>query len=131
MKENLTESNFLLYAAKRYDNPQLSSSEEFFDDLERIRYIKKSISRYEEIKELNCRLLLNHIIVLHNCFGGYLAKILFLKLEKQFCYIKPFLVMLNIMPDIILWVNGVPKTFTEKIVMDENIINMLRKINNE
>ena len=37
--KNLTEETFLLYAAKHYDNPQLQSEEEFYDDLKKFKYI--------------------------------------------------------------------------------------------
>ena len=46
MQERLTEDNFLVYCAKKYDNPQALSTEEFLEDLERIKYIKKLITRY-------------------------------------------------------------------------------------
>ena len=41
MKEKLTDENFLIYCAKHYDNPQAISTQEFLEDLERIKYIKK------------------------------------------------------------------------------------------
>ena len=34
MIEQLTESNFLLYAAKHYDNPQCMDIEEFQDEID-------------------------------------------------------------------------------------------------
>ena len=77
----LTEQTFLIYASKHYDNPQCSSYEEFEDDLKRIQYLKRLFNRYEGSGELKERLILNHIIVLYNCFGLAATNILFLKLE--------------------------------------------------
>ena len=62
MIEQLTESNFLLYAAKHYDNPQCMDIEEFQDDLKRINYIKKLLNKYKTTGELKERLIINHII---------------------------------------------------------------------
>jgi hypothetical protein len=130
IQTRLTDDNFLIYCAKIYDNPQITSSEEFLEDLERIKYIKKLITRYIDSNDLRERLILNHIITLHNCFGLHLSKILFLKLEKQFKYIKPFLIMLNALPDIIYNVGNYNIVYTDEIIMDSHIINTLRKINN-
>ncbi len=126
----LTDDNFLVYCAKIYDNPQMTTSEEFLEDLDRIKYIKKLITRYIESNDLKEQLILNHIITLHNCFGVHLSKILYLKLEKQFHCIKPFLIMLNALPEVIYNVGSYNKVYTDEIPMDLNIIKALRKINN-
>jgi hypothetical protein len=131
MYEHLTEQNFLLYCAKRYDNPQVLSTEEFLEDLERIKYIKKLITKYDDSGELNYRLILNHIMTLNNCFGLELSKILFLKLEKQFKYIKPFLLFLNILPIRIYNVGNHEIIEFDNISMDQGIIDILRKLNYE
>lgn len=126
----LTDDNFLVYCAKIYDNPQMTTSEEFIEDLDRIKYIKKLITRYVESNDLKEHLILNHIITLHNCFGVHLSKILYLKLEKQFHCVKPFLIMLNALPEVIYNVGNYNKVYTDEIPMDLNIIKALRKINN-
>jgi hypothetical protein len=48
MNEKLTEDNFVLFCAKYYDNPHCSSTEEFIEDLNRVTYIKKLLTRYAE-----------------------------------------------------------------------------------
>lgn len=130
MIEKLDNSNFILYCAKYYDSANLHNTEEFYEDLRRIKYIKKLITRYIENKELKERLILNHIIVLNNVFGPiHLSKILFLKMENQMKYIKPFLVFLNIMPEKIYNVGRENRIIhTDDIPMDQNIIDKLRKI---
>lgn len=131
IKERLTEDNFLIYCAKVYDNPQMLKSEEFLEDLDRIKYIKKLITRYTESKDIKERLILNHIITLHNCFGIYLSKILYLKMKKQFQFVKPFLVLIDAMPSVLYNVGDEDIVYTDSIPMDINIIKALRKINNE
>jgi hypothetical protein len=132
MYDNLTDENFLLYCAKHYDNPQCHSTEEFLEDLNRIKYIKKLITRYIENGDLKERLILNHITILYNVFGAEaLSRILFLKMKKQMSCIKPFLLLLNIMPDKIYNIAEEKIIDTNLIVMDQKIINALRALSNE
>jgi hypothetical protein len=130
MIEKLDDSNFLLFCAKNYDNAHCHDTEEFYEDLRRIKYIKKLITRYIVTGDLKERLILNHIIILQNVFGSQaLCKIIFLKMESQLKYIKPFLVMLNIMPERVYNVGKDGKTYiTDEIDMDPTIIEALRKI---
>lgn len=125
----LDEKNFLLYAAQHYHNPCCHSTEEFLEDLRRIKYVKKLITRYIETGELKERLILNHLIVLSNVFQSEaLCRILWLKMETQFSYVKPFLLMIGCLVDYILNVKVVQKIETEDIPMDQGIIATLRKI---
>jgi len=131
MVEKLTHENFLLYCAKHYDNSQMHSTEEFIEDLDRIKYIKKLLTRYTETGELKERLILNHIITLHNVFGLRLTKILYLKLKTQFSCVKPFLVLLSCLSEIIHNVGDENIVYTDAIVMDPGIIKVLRIILND
>lgn len=130
MIERLDDSNFLLYCAKHYDNPHCHDTDEFYEDLRRIKYIKKLITRYVITGELKERLILNHIIILNNVFGPtHLVRIIFLKMEKQLKYVKPFLVLLNILPERVYNIGKEGKFFvTDEIEMDQKIIEALRKI---
>lgn len=128
--EKLTEENFLIFCAKVYDNPSAHSTEEFLEDLSRIRYVKKLLTRYQETGDLKDRLILNHIITLHNCFGVHLARILFLKAEKQYHMVKPFLILLNALPAVIHNVAKYDKVVTDDIPLDPVIVERLRGIRN-
>jgi hypothetical protein len=128
--EKLDESNFLLYAAKHYENPQCYDTVEFYDDLKRFKYIKRLFNRYAEEGDLKERLILNHIIVLINVFGPEpTAKMLFLKCKGLEEYLKPFLLFLNILPEKIENLGIENRTiYTMEIKMDMNILQELRKI---
>jgi len=130
MNDFINDSNFLLFCAKNYDNAQCHDTEEFYEDLRRIKYIKKLITRYVITGDLKERLILNHLIILQNVFGSdALCKIIFLKMDKQLKYIKPFLVMLNILPERIYHVGKEGNVhITDDIEMDLAIIEALRKI---
>lgn len=99
--EQLDKNNFLLYAAKYYDNPQCTSTEEFYDDLNRFKYLKKLFGRYHKNGDLQERLILNHLIILYNVFGIDAANhmIRFQMDEKYYPYLKPFLIFLRYIDD--------------------------------
>lgn len=122
----LNDSNFLLYAAKAYDVKKSSSSEEFYEDLKRFQYLKRLFKRYEEADDLKIRLILNHIIVLYNCFGTETTNMLFFKLKDYHHMIKPFVLFLNYLPEIVEY-EGL-RINTVDISLDPQIIAELRKI---
>jgi hypothetical protein len=129
MNDLLNDKNFFLYCASHYDNVRYASTEDFIEDLNRIKYIKKLITRYTEYGELKERLILNHIIVLNNCFGPETCcKILYFKLKDQMKYIKPFLILLQILPEKIYNVGDEFVIDTDLIEMDTNIVNKLRNV---
>jgi hypothetical protein len=120
----LDDDNFILYAAHSYDNPACASEEEFYEDLNRVKYIKRLFFRYENTGELKVRLLLNHIIILTNVFGNEGAsRILFHKSEdKYYGYVKTFLIYLNALP------KQVPEVDLETIATDHRIEKSLEEL---
>ena len=129
MHERLTHANFLIYCAKHYDNPQCNTTEEFLEDLKRVKYIKKLLTRYTQLGELKERLILNHLIILCNLFGPmHLPRILYLKMAEQFSYVKPFLILLSVLPDKIYDVGDADVVDMDYISMDPTVIAALRKI---
>lgn len=118
--ETLDESNFLLYAARNYYSPRCIDAEEFYDDLNRFKYIKRLVNRYKNGGDLGERLILNHITVLMNVFG-YEAGLKMLEYKiglDEWPIIKPFLVMTKSI-DIDQYTG---------ISMNEDVVERLRKI---
>ena len=130
--DDLNEKNFLLYAMKEYDNPQCVQVEEFYDDLKKVKYIKRLLNQYLNEGILKERLLLNHIIVFYNVFPVRSAtRILFLKIEEEFWPIlKTFLVYLSYMPEIIDSING-RAIISDNIQLDQGVVDRLRKFDRE
>jgi hypothetical protein len=122
----LNDSNFLLFAAKAYDVKKSSSSEEFYEDLKRFQYLKRLFKRYEEADDLKIRLILNHIIVLYNCFGSETTHMLFFKLKDYHSMLKPFVLFLNYLPEVVEYEDV--KLKTVDVPLDSQIIAELRKI---
>jgi hypothetical protein len=127
-RDELTEANFVLFCAKRYNNPQCRSTDEFMEDLERVKHVKKLLTRYREYGELRERLLLNHFIVITNLFGTDSTKILYLKLKPYFSYVKPFLSLLNVLPTQVYYVGGQDVVNMDSIEADPEIERVLREI---
>lgn len=116
----LNEENLIIFAAKYYHNPKCIDVEEFYEDLNRFKYVKRLVNKYLETGKLSERLILNHLIIIFNAFGIKPGlKILELKLdEKHWPVIKPFLIFLKIIKN---------DQYTN-IAMDKSVIEELRKI---
>ena len=91
--------------------------------------VKKLITRYVETGDLKERLILNHVIILNNVFPPpHLVRMLFLKMEKQMEYVKPFLVLLGIFPETVHAVGKHEVIYTDTISMDNGIVEALRMV---
>ena len=127
--DDLNEKNYLHFAMKYYDNRQCTSIEEFNEDLNKIKYVKRLFNRFLEIGELRTNLILNHLIVIYNVFENEAAtRMLFFRVEKKFYSIlKPFLIFLNRLPEKVKGIDG-EDIQTNHIPLNETTIKELRKI---
>ena len=115
----LNKDNFLLFAIRYYENPNSSTQEEFDEDLKRFKYVKRWLKKYHESGEINSHLLLNHILVIFNCWNDASIPMLFFKTEPQYWqYLKSFFVYLERIPEY-------PHTILHDIEEDINILNDL------
>ena len=118
----LNKDNFLLFAIKYYENPNSSTQEEFQEDLKRFKYVKRLLKKYHDSGTINSHLLLNHIIVIFNCWGDAAVPMLFYKIDKaHWNYLKSFLLFLDRVP---VW----PPSGLDDIEEDLNIFNSLNGI---
>lgn len=118
----LNKDNFILFAIRNYQNPKSSTQEDFEEDLNRFKYVKRWLRKYHESGEVNSHLLLNHIIVIFNCWQDAALPMFFFKTEvDHWPYLKAFLVYLNRLPEY-------PKTFIHDIPAHSGISNILRGI---
>ncbi len=117
--DELNDDNFLLFAIKYYDNPTSTTQEEFQEDLKRFKYVKRWLKKYHESGEMNSHLLLNHIIIIFNCWNDAALPMFFFKIEsKYWAYLKSFFVYLNRVPEF-------PQSFLHDIKGDIEIFNQL------
>ncbi len=122
----LTESTFLLFASKYYDNPNCADIVEFDEDLKRFQYLRKLFGRYRQDNDLKERLILNHLIVIYNIFGPEATNMLFMKLHDYHEYLKPFVVYLNFMPQYVIYEDVT--IHRDNINADEKISELLKGI---
>jgi len=127
--DDLNDDNFLMYAMREYNNMQCTDVEEFYDDLKKIKYIKRLFNVYKNNGQLKERLILNHFIIFYNVFTVQAGtRILFYKIEKDFWpMLKTFLVFLDRMPDKIESIRG-EVILASNIQLDDGIISRLRSI---
>lgn|SRR5574337_30078 len=120
----LKQNNFELYAARYYDNPNCVSREEFLDDLNRFKYIKRLCTKYRENGIIRERLVLNHLVVLYNLFGPHCTEMLYFRLkDENWSVITPFVNALGMLPEIIVELE--PPIITSQIVVDSHIKDKL------
>ena len=127
--DDLNEGTFLMYSMKEYNNIQCVDIEEYYDDLKKIKYIKRLFNIYLNDGQLKERLILNHLIIFYNVFPIQAGtRILFYKIEEQFWpMLKTFLIFLERMPDKIESIRGKTILSTD-IKLDDGIVTRLRTI---
>lgn len=120
--DELNEDNYILFAIKHYENPQSVTKDDFYEDLKRIKWIKRLLKRYKTEGELKIHLLINHFIVLYNVFGDAATPLLFYKLDKEYWSIlKTFVVYLHRFPEY-------PITQIHEIPIDQDCLIKLNSI---
>ena len=127
--DDLNEKNYVMFAMKYYDNLQCTSIEEFNEDLNKIKYVKRLFNRFLETGELRIHLIMNHLIVIYNVFENEAAtRMLFFRVERRFYSIlKPFLLFMNRLPKVVRGIDG-KNIITNEIPLNEMTIKELRKI---
>ena len=121
----LTNENYLMFALLHYDNPHCIDIKEYFEDVRKLKYIKRLFNRYKEDGVMKERLILNHLISFYNVFDNDAAtRLLFFRVGTEYhSLLKTFLIFLNRMPE------QVNETlFSSDIQLDEKIIEILRDL---
>ena len=118
--EELNDENFTLFAIRHYDNPQCTSTEEFYEDIRRFRYLKRLLKRYHKNGELRERLILNHIIILSNLFGvSNTIRMLKFKIEKEYW---------PVVKTCLMYLGYVEEDFEINIPIDMEVAKLLREL---
>ena len=114
-----------MFAMKHYENPQCAGVDEFNEDINRIRYLKRLFRRYDTTGELRERLILNHIIIFYNVFGIVPAtRILFSRIEPDLhSLLKTFVVFLNNLPE-----EPIAEVDLESIPLNYDVVSTLRTL---
>lgn len=115
----LTKKNFLTYMASHYEETLDEDQDDFHDDLQRIKYIKRLLSKYEKTGILKTRLLINHIVILMNTLGPFATtRVLLYKIEPHHHeVISAFLHSLNALTD----------ALTKEMSVDNYVCDLIQK----
>ena len=126
----IDDSNFIEFAKEHYKNNQCVSVDEFYEDLNRIRYIKKLFRKYLQTGGIQPRLIINHFIILYNVFNKEaLNKILFFKMQDEYHpLLKTMLVYMDKLDQDEIMIN---KIDVVSIPLDDNLISILRRLDKE
>lgn len=126
---DLNSENIENFSENSYKNPQCVCAEDFYEDMQRIKYVKRLFNKYRRGEKLKTRLILNHIICFYNVFDKYSAtRIWFYKIDREYwTYLKTFLEYLSFMPVVVHSVNG-ENIISENLEIDENILIDLGKL---
>ena len=125
MFEILSYDNIMLYCVKHYENPHCTGIDDFNDDLNHIKYLKRLFNRYTKTNDLKTNLIFNHLILLYNVFENEaVTRVLFHRInEEHWSILKPFLIALSHLPETILGVSEKHKIInTDNIPLDQNVI---------
>lgn len=107
------DSEFLKFAFQNYDNRFISFLSDFEFDIKRFTYLNILLNRYRQDRlDLKDRLILNHIVILGNCFSVQcLLEMLEYKIQTE---------NKNVL-DVFLYYLGYikfPKNFEDKYLLD-------------
>tara|TARA_R110002050_G_scaffold119066_2_gene236819 strand:+ start:334 stop:705 length:372 start_codon:yes stop_codon:yes gene_type:complete len=118
--DELNKDNFVFFAIRNYDNPTSSTSDDFDEDMNRFKYVKRWLKKYHETGNMNTHLLLNHIIIIFNCWHDAAVPMLYYKIDpKYWSSLTSFLVYLQRLPEY-------PETDVHGIIPDLEIVRQLQ-----
>ena len=121
--QKLNSKNFLDYALQNYENPECKDIDEFSEDVNRIKYLKRLFSRYEQDDDFKSRLIVNHLIVFNNVFGVLpSARILFFRIEEK--YHSTLKTCLKFLDRLTL---SIPELNLDEIPLDHKVLKKLQE----
>jgi len=109
-----------MYMASHYEESPIEDEKcDFQDDLKRIKYIKRLLSKYENTGILKTRLILNHIVILMNTLGPFATtRVLLYKIDVEYHeVISTFLFKLNALGGVL----------QEEMTVDDNVCRMINE----
>lgn len=119
--DTITPKNFVAYAMKFYDDPQCETIEDFYEDLNRFKYLKRLLHRYVTSGDLRERLMLNHLITLFNVFGyDACMKLLEFKVTEKEHWV--------VLKTLLLYLNYIEEGWETQISVDLNLATKLREL---
>lgn len=122
--KNLSDENYLIYAAQNYSNAYCTSIDEFYKDIKIIITARTLLRNYFKNGTIHIRLLLNHIITFSNIFGNHATvRLFFFRCEHNLHgYLYAIFKFLDILPEY------VEETNLRTILPDPQFTKMLEEL---
>lgn len=112
-------------AERIYDNPSCEDEKEFIYDARRPIRIKFALKKWKSGNDnINIRQVMNHIIVMNNCFGSKSTHMISLFCEEYLEELMPFFDYLKYTPSILSF-NG-KNIATDTITRNKDMIEFIR-----
>lgn len=122
----ITKANIEFMAARGYTHICLSV-DDFYEDLRRIRRIRRLMTNYRNNSILQVNQILNHITILYNVFEkDTITNILFMELEGFEDILIPFLIQLGFYPKKVMYNHEV--IYTNTFNIDAYVTDEITKI---
>ncbi len=108
-----------MYMASHYQETLSDDGCDFEDDLKRIKYIKRLLSKYKDTGLLRTRLIINHVVILMNTLGPFATtRVLLYKIDEEHHeVISTFLHKLNALDDFL----------QSEMSIDESVCKLINK----
>jgi hypothetical protein len=105
--------------ASHYKESLTEDECDFEDDLKRIKYIKRLLSKYNDTGILRTRLIINHIVILQNTLGSFATtRILLYKIDPiHHEVVSTFLHKLNILGELL----------KKEMTIDDEVCKLINK----
>mgnify|MGYP003527233222 CR=1 FL=1 len=95
----IDKSSYMSFAADIYDNPGCMDAKEFEYDARRPLRIKFMLRKWvEEQRQIDVRHLLNHMVIMRNCFSDNSSDMIAMYCEKFLPLLMPFFDYLGYAP---------------------------------
>lgn len=129
MYDIISDENYVQYAEEHYHNPQCVCYDDFLEDLNRIKYVKRLLNKYDKTGDFKERLILNHVIVFYNVMDHYPAtRIWFTKINREhWSTLKAILDFLGYMPRVIHGING-ENILSDELPRNEEVFKILTEL---
>lgn len=89
-----------------YDSKSIADLDEFKEDIMRFVYVYRLLDRYKTSGVLNLNLLLNHVVILYNCFGYIVTKILLDNSDE----------LINEVSTLLYYIDRLPEEFEKNVI---------------
>lgn len=105
--------------ASHYEESPTDEQDDFHDDLQRIKYIKRLLSKYKSKGILKTRLIINHMVILMNTLGPFATtRILLYKVDPEHH---------EVLSTFLHKLNALDKFLKEKMTIDDEVCKLINE----